>query len=1203
MLFESFPQWLLGLRPANWASLILLASELKGAAYHPLCSPLCQAFSAVIRVVPTLPLLPCPHLIFISGSGEYVASRLAQFPNAPVMCVMEAVSKRRSTRVHRNGLTWTTIKHVKVGGVTTRQAWIGVQHLPLLKISPVVTRNLSHLLGSSCRPHPCSPNPLFCHYAATGLLRTNELHRPVVFPTSWSNTGWGARPLTDAEIFNAFDFPRWLQTYKAECSHWRSASQLVSNTIPCKLLQVVVDAWLPHAPVSPNALLPSARPCNPLDDGLHSRTWLSALQRFLPSEWVDDRLISSAAVKADNAQIATTMWDRRVSLVLPCSAHHLSLIRSLLLIRWRCNITRSFLQYLHELYGQDWCAKLIQDRRLMVAQPQAKRFKGGHCHTYVGLLPDVDAGIKILHQVMAASWWEWTHGSSLFFWRWHASQRELSRDGLTVFIQGPLPELRYRKPQRRPPPEKFDLVWSKLEQVRTRGYIAPGPVISLTDYFDVPKGESDIRMVYNGTSCGLNALLWAPNFWLPSSSAALRVLSFYSFCVDMDLGEMFLNFPLDPRIRPYAGVDLSPFKNQVHSTLPTVWERWDRLFMGLKPSPFNSVRYFYWADEFARGDRILASNPMRWDTIRLNLPGSLSYVSNLPYVMKWNGDVERIAGDVLTYVDDVRASGYSMENAWQVSRQMGSRLQFLGIQDAARKRRPPSQHPGAWAGGIFCIHPSSITKTVSSEKWYKGQNMLKQLQTQLLDGGANTMLDHKSLEQTRGFLVHLCLTFGSMVPFLKGIHLTLDSWRAKRGSEGWKMSEREWKDFVHQEFEEQSQEMDEDKFRVSKILEYPSEAPKLIKPVPRLFKDVEALSRMFQPESPPEITIRVSKVLFIYFGFGDASGVGFGSSLLSKEGLDYRVGIWSYAESEESSNCREFTNLVETMEEEAQSGNLSSSEIFFFTDNSTVESAIFHGTSSSEKLLELVIRLRVLESQIGFVLRVSHVAGTRMIAQGSDGISRGLLNEGVMSGASMMSYIPLHLSALERSPKLEPWIRSWLGSTSETLSPEGWFERGHDIDGGQCYPDGFWRPNLKPGIFIWAPPPAAADVALEELRKARIKRQKSTHLFICPRLFTPSWLRQLYKVSDIVFVVPVGYSFWPTDMYEPCLIGITFPFLRCNPWQLRGTPKMYAVGRKLQKVWEASDVDPGAFLREFCLQCWRLDHLPQHVVSRLLRFE
>ena len=120
----------------------------------------------------------------------------------------------------------------------------------------------------------------------------------------------------------------------------------------------------------------------------------------------------------------------------------------------------------------------------------------------------------------------------------------------------------------------------------------------------------------------------------------------------------------------------------------------------------------------------------------------------------------------------------------------------------------------------------------------------------------------------------------------------------------------------------------------------------------------------------------------------------------------------------------------------------------------------------------------------GCLCIISHVSGKRMIRQGADGLSRGALNEEVMNGEDLMSFLPFHLSALDRSSTLEEWIKGWAGIDTLTLQPEDWFLRGHDIVGGSRNADGFWLPTIKAGTFLWSPPPAAADVALEQLRKA-----------------------------------------------------------------------------------------------------------------------
>ncbi len=93
-------------------------------------------------------------------------------------------------------------------------------------------------------------------------------------------------------------------------------------------------------------------------------------------------------------------------------------------------------------------------------------------------------------------------------------------------------------------------------------------VKSLTKSFAVPKGEDDMHMVYDATQSGLNKCLWVPSFTLPSVDALTRVMDSESWMGDLGLGEMFLNFSLDSKLRPYCGIDLKPYCQEV-----IAWEK------------------------------------------------------------------------------------------------------------------------------------------------------------------------------------------------------------------------------------------------------------------------------------------------------------------------------------------------------------------------------------------------------------------------------------------------------------------------------------------------------------------------------------------------------------------------------------------------------------------------------------------------------
>ena len=128
------------------------------------------------------------------------------------------------------------------------------------------------------------------------------------------------------------------------------------------------------------------------------------------------------------------------------------------------------------------------------------------------------------------------------------------------------------------------------------------------------------------------------------------------------------------------------------------------------------------------------TNPFGYDKVILNLPGMDSYDTMKPKLIKWNSSKRCVAGGVVTFVDDVRMTGSSREHIHEVHRQFTSRMQYLGVQDAPRKFRPPSQNQaGAWTGTTFKITNIVITKSVSQEKWTKGRDIVANLSRLLSD--------------------------------------------------------------------------------------------------------------------------------------------------------------------------------------------------------------------------------------------------------------------------------------------------------------------------------------------------------------------------------------------------------------------------------------------------------------------------------------
>jgi hypothetical protein len=411
----------------------------------------------------------------------------------------------------------------------------------------------------------------------------------------------------------------------------------------------------------------------------------------------------------------------------------------------------------------------------------------------------------------------------------------------------------------------------------------------------------------------------------------------------------------------------------------------------------------------------------------------------------------KIASDFIIYVDDVRTMGGSFQDCRAASRRAASLLNFLGIQDAPRKRRDPSLTPGSWSGSIVLSDGQSIDIIVAQERLDKAKQMLVWMNEAISSGPT---IEHKTLERYRRYLFYLCRTYPAINPYLKGIHLTLDAWRPWRKDFGWRMTLAEMRVAMAEK---------EDDTSDGRLFEGSTKATQLVKWVPRFPSDVDALLELFASDSPPRRQIRPTKTASAVYQFGDASGQGYGSSLMIGDAIFYRHGQWNESHSHESSNYRELANLIYAIEDAYNKQLLNDVELFFFTDNTTAESVFYKGTSTSERLFNLILRLRKIQMTGCMILHIIHVAGKRMIAQGTDGLSHGITCAGVMEGQDHQFYVPLHLSALERQGEsLLQWVSSWFVEQAVWLDPKGWYTSGHLSS--QC---------------VWSPPPAATDAALD----------------------------------------------------------------------------------------------------------------------------
>jgi len=1167
-------------------------------------------------------------ITIIAGSLRFIEHLVSSSNKAPLLRTIAVIpyNRFRKRELQSAGLKWIKIAHAGLGGVST-SAWsvgfpkrLDLHNLSELSPSHGISRSLRHIIkdGESGKviPAPVSSK-------LDELLHLDEVAvKTFDLPCYKACTGWVNRKLTPFEIGLMFDFNELV--LKKLLSLINSSDKLIPlilSSVPGKLTQLMhfaivkfwyisnveamqenqivikdklVDRNIEKASTIGNLILKDPS----LEDAIRCN---EADRMFLEKE--AEYLISygQKAAKSDDATVPIELWDRCVLRhhftwldYNPVVASALKIIRDKFAMRiYLINLRKSFLGYLRRTYLAEWWKKLSGGTSAEVGQ----------------LRKDLAVGVDSLIRCIRSSWWDWTDGSTCHFWRWPSEIRRYIRDGFPVFVEKKLPEYKKNQTFRGLTTQQMEALEIKINKVIERRYLNEGYVKSLINYFAVPKGMTDIRVVYDGTKSGLTEAVWAPNFFMPSVDSLLLYSSAKTWWSDLDLGEMFLNYYMDPSLRPFCGVDVSQFVG-TSTRSARKWLQWNRIFMGFRSSPYYAVKAFSWCLDIVRGNPKDPANPFSFDSVEENLPGSVGYDPQRPWLVKKFG--ETVANEIIVYMDDGRPHGESEIGCRKAGKRTSKVTQHLGQQDAARKYRPPSQQPGPWCGAFVAERDGSLWAYVSDEKWQKAKTYLNTWLEEIENCKRHStppVLDFKLLERGRGFLVYISRTYPSIVPYLKGLHLTLDSWRANRDSEGWKIAGRKISSY----------ESDEDEImacldkhgNINSFSNDYKNHPEKVSLAPRFYDDVNALSLFFKSEKPSWRFVRGKEICVVEYGFGDASGSGFGASFETGGGIKFVLGVWGKDVGGESSNFRELANLVDALRYRSQDKNMSvrGLEVFLFTDNAVAEGAFYKGSSSSKKLFNLILQLRLLEMEAGMRIHIIHIAGSRMIKQGTDGLSRGDANEGVMQGSSMLSFVPIAKTCLERSPallkKLECCLKPYLACVNQNLhclSIKDWFLRAHDIVSGSYNSEGLWIPKYKSGTYLWVPAPAAGQHAIEQLRQARLKRTESTHLFLIPRIFTSLWRKQLYKVADLVVELPFDSKYWiETLQHEPLTFAFIFPFIPQKPWQLKRTYALLGMGRLLRSLWKENPLSTWDILQQFLSWTGRIFTMPEGMVWKMLQ--
>jgi hypothetical protein len=257
---------------------------------------------------------------------------------------------------------------------------------------------------------------------------------------------------------------------------------------------------------------------------------------------------------------------------------------------------------------------------------------------------------------------------------------------------------------------------------------------------------------------------------------------------------------------------------------------------------------------------------------------------------------------------------------------------LFGYSDGPLQDAPTNPISGAWAGSIVITDENGVGVQATQEKWEKAQQILANLQESISD-----LLHRNTLESMRGTLVYVQRMYLAITPYLKGLHLTIDSWREGCNADGWVEDEHV--------SEDEGDHTPGNASKAAKCVNGSQQGlgspPDCVQAVPHLAQDIQCLHQLFSSSTPPCILSDPHTFILPYMALEMllAPGLGAPLDLISTSCFTMGFGVRMMTQAHQII----VNYLVSTLESGVASRYSAHLEIWIFTENFTAESVFYKG--------------------------------------------------------------------------------------------------------------------------------------------------------------------------------------------------------------------------------------------------------------------